>query len=119
AFYVRAQRARRQISANFAAAFARCDVIAGPVAPTVAFNLGAHSSDPVTMYLEDIYTIPVNLAGLPGMSIPVGFAGTRPVGMQLIGSAFTEARLLAVAHHYQQHTDWHQRMPAAYREDAV
>jgi len=119
AFYVRAQRARRQISAHFARAFESCDVIAGPVAPTVAFDLGAHSADPATMYLEDIYTIPVNLAGLPGMSIPVGFAGGRPVGMQLIGPAFTEGRLLAVAHHYQQHTDWHQQMPAAYREDVV
>ncbi len=119
AFYVRAQRARRQIAAHFAQAFAQCDVIAGPVAPTVAFNLGAHSADPATMYLEDIYTIPVNLAGLPAMSIPVGFDGGRPVGMQLIGPAFTESRLLAVAHHYQTQTDWHQQMPAAYREDGV
>lgn len=119
AFYVRAQRARRQIAAHFAQAFTQCDVIAGPVAPTVAFNLGAHSADPATMYLEDIYTIPVNLAGLPAMSIPVGFDGGRPVGMQLIGPAFTESRLLAVAHHYQTQTDWHQHMPAAYREDGV
>lgn len=119
AFYGRAQKARRQIAANFAAAFESCDVIAGPVTPTVAFDLGAHTSDPATMYLEDIYTIPVNLAGLPGMSIPVGFSGVRPVGMQLIGSPFTEAQLLAVAHHYQQRTDWHQQIPAAYREGNV
>jgi len=119
AFYGRAQKARRQIAANFEAAFRDCDVIAGPVAPTVAFDLGAHMSDPATMYLEDIYTIPVNLAGLPGMSVPVGFSGSRPVGMQLIGSPFTEGRLLAVAHQYQQRTDWHQQIPAAYREGAA
>ena len=119
AFYGRAQRARRQVAENFAAAFAQCDVIAGPVAPTVAFDLGAHASDPATMYLEDIYTIPVNLAGLPGMSIPVGFSGLRPVGMQLIGAPFTEARLLATAHQYQQQTDWHLRVPAAYEEGSL
>ncbi|ANJ66972.1 aspartyl/glutamyl-tRNA amidotransferase subunit A [Halothiobacillus diazotrophicus] len=119
AFYGRAQRARRQVSENFAAAFAQCDVIAGPVAPTPAFDLGAHASDPATMYLEDIYTIPVNLAGLPGMSVPVGFSGARPVGMQLIGAPFTEARLLNVAHRYQQQTDWHQRVPTAYEEGAA
>lgn len=118
AFYGRAQRARRQIAAHFAHALAQCDVIAGPVAPTAAFDLGAHRQDPATMYLEDIYTIPVNLAGLPAMSVPVGFSGARPVGMQLIGAAFTEDRLLAVAHQYQQRTDFHRQIPAAFREGA-
>ncbi len=116
AFYGRAQRARRQIAQHFAAALTHCDVIAGPVAPTPAFDLGAHRQDPTTMLLEDIYTIPVNLAGLPAMSVPVGFSGERPVGMQLIGAAFTEDRLLAVAHQYQQRTEFHRQVPAAFRE---
>ncbi|WP_407276802.1 Asp-tRNA(Asn)/Glu-tRNA(Gln) amidotransferase subunit GatA [Halothiobacillus sp. DCM-1] len=119
AFYGRAQRARRLIAAHFAQALSQCDVIAGPVAPTVAFDLGAHRQDPATMYLEDIYTIPVNLAGLPALSVPVGFVGQRPVGMQLIGAAFTEDRLLAVAHQYQQRTDFHRQIPAAFREGAA
>ena len=114
AFYLKAQRARRQVAAHFASAFEQCDVIAGPVTPTVAFDLGAHAADPAKMYLEDIYTIPVNLAGLPGMSVPVGFAGTRPVGMQLIGPHFAESRLLSIAHRYQQVTDWHQQVPTAF-----
>ena len=86
----------------------------GPTSPTVAFNLGEKVDDPVTMYLSDIYTIAVNLAGLPGMSIPVGFVENRPVGLQLIGNYFTEAKLLNAAHRYQQVTDWHQRVPAGF-----
>jgi len=86
----------------------------GPTTPTTAFNLGEKSDDPVSMYLSDIYTIAVNLAGLPGMSIPVGFGSNgRPVGMQIIGNYFTEAKMLNVAHQYQQATDWHLRMPSA------
>ncbi len=111
AFYRRAQKARRLVSAHFDRAFEQCDVIAGPVTPTAAFDRGAHSSDPAKMYLEDIFTIPVNLAGLPGMSVPAGFAGGRPVGLQLIGRHFDEARLLNVAHQYQQRVDWHRQMP--------
>ncbi len=111
AFYRRAQKARRLVTEHFQRAFERCDVIAGPVTPTPAFDRGAHSSDPAKMYLEDIFTIPVNLAGLPGMSVPAGFVGGRPVGLQLIGRHFDEARLLNVAHQYQQRVDWHSRMP--------
>ena len=85
----------------------------GPTSPDTAFDFGARSQDPVAMYLSDIYTIAVNLAGLPGMSVPCGFdARNRPVGLQLIGNYFSEARLLGVAHQYQQATDWHARMPA-------
>jgi aspartyl-tRNA(Asn)/glutamyl-tRNA(Gln) amidotransferase subunit A len=90
------------------------DVIMGPATPTAAFNLGEKVDDPVTMYLSDIYTIAVNLAGLPGMSIPAGFVGKRPVGLQLIGNYFDEARLLNVAHRYQQATDWHTRCPEGF-----
>jgi aspartyl-tRNA(Asn)/glutamyl-tRNA(Gln) amidotransferase subunit A len=114
AYYLKAQRVRRLIKDDFAAAFANVDVIAGPTSPTVAFNLGEKSDDPVTMYLSDIYTIAVNLAGLPGMSIPVGFVGERPVGLQLIGNLFSEAKLLNVAHRFQQATDWHTRVPAQF-----
>lgn len=119
AFYLKAQRARRLVANHFAAAFEQCDVIAGPVAPSVAFDIGAHAADPAKMYLEDIYTIPVNLAGLPGMSVPVGFVGNRPVGMQLIGPHFAESRLLSVAHRYQQATDWHAQVPAAFTEEGA
>jgi aspartyl-tRNA(Asn)/glutamyl-tRNA(Gln) amidotransferase subunit A len=88
------------------------DFIAGPVAPTVAWNIGEKSDDPVQMYLSDIYTLSASLAGLPGMSIPVGFgAHQRPVGLQLVGNYYQEARLLALADWYQQHTDWHTRRP--------
>jgi len=113
AYYIKAQRIRRLIAGDFAAAFARCDVIMGPTSPTTAFALGSRTSDPVQMYLSDIYTIAVNLAGLPGVSIPAGFdrAGL-PVGLQLIGDYFGEARLLNVAHQYQRVTDWHTRAPA-------
>ena len=114
AYYLKAQQIRRLISEDFRRAFEQVDVIMGPTSPTVAFNLGEKVDDPVTMYLSDIYTIAVNLAGLPGMSIPVGFASGRPVGLQLIGNYFTEARLLNIAHRYQQVSDWHQRMPQGF-----
>lgn len=112
AYYLQAQRIRRLIANDFVEAFKQCDVIMGPTSPSTAFKLGEKSADPVQMYLSDIYTIAVNLAGLPGMSVPCGFAGGLPVGLQLIGNYFTEAQLLNVAHRYQQATDWHQRRPA-------
>jgi aspartyl-tRNA(Asn)/glutamyl-tRNA(Gln) amidotransferase subunit A len=116
AYYLQAQRVRRLIAQDFAAAFERCDVIVGPTSPTVAFRVGEKSSDPVKMYLNDIYTTAANLAGLPAMSIPCGFgAGGLPVGLQLAGDYFTEARLLNVAHQYQRATDWHARTPPAFR----
>ena len=112
AYYLQAQKIRRLIANDFTEAFRHCDIIAGPTAPGVAFAFGAKSDDPVQMYLSDIYTISTNLAGLPGMSIPCGFgAGNMPVGLQLIGNYFDEARMLNVAHRYQQATDWHLRMP--------
>jgi len=113
AYYLKAQRLRRLISADFARAFGQVDVILGPTSPSVAFKLGA-KQDPLTMYLCDIYTIAVNLAGLPGMSIPCGFAGGLPVGLQLIGNYFTEPRLLNAAHRYQRETDWHRRVPPGF-----
>jgi aspartyl-tRNA(Asn)/glutamyl-tRNA(Gln) amidotransferase subunit A len=110
AYYLQAQKIRRIIAADFQAAFKECDVILGPVAPDVAWRLGEKSEDPVQMYLEDIYTLSTNLAGLPAMSTPCGFnANNLPIGMQLIGNYFSEARLLQVAHQYQQATDWHLR----------
>ncbi len=113
AYYIRAQKLRRLIAQDFVEAFKQCDVIMGPTSPTTAFKLGEKSSDPVQMYLSDIYTIAVNLAGLPGMSIPCGFdGGGLPVGLQIIGNYFDEARMLNVAHQYQLATDWHQRAPA-------
>jgi len=115
AYYLQAQKVRRLIAGDFARAFAACDVIAGPVAPTVAFPIGEKSSDPVQMYLEDLYTIPVNLAGLPGLSVPCGLgAHGLPVGLQLIGNYFDEARMLRVAHQYQLATDWHRKAPPGY-----
>jgi aspartyl-tRNA(Asn)/glutamyl-tRNA(Gln) amidotransferase subunit A len=115
AYYLQAQRLRRLITDDFNRAFEKCDVIMGPTSPTTAFNLGAKKDDPVAMYLSDIYTISVNLAGLPGMSVPAGF-GTdqRPVGLQLIGKYFDEARLLNAAHQYQQVTDWHKHAPKGF-----
>ena len=110
AYYLQAQKIRRIIAADFQAAFNQCDVILGPVAPDVAWRLGEKSKDPVQMYLEDIYTLSTNLAGLPAMSIPCGFNGNNlPIGMQLIGNYFSEAHLLQVAHQYQQASDWHLR----------
>jgi aspartyl-tRNA(Asn)/glutamyl-tRNA(Gln) amidotransferase subunit A len=112
AYYLQAQRLRRLIAADFEQAFRDCDLIMGPTSPSVAFPLGSKSADPVQMYLNDIYTIPVNLAGLPGMSIPCGFGtGHLPVGLQIIGNYFGEARMLNAAHQYQQATDWHLRSP--------
>jgi aspartyl-tRNA(Asn)/glutamyl-tRNA(Gln) amidotransferase subunit A len=114
AYYLKAQQLRQLISQDFKQAFGSVDVIMGPTTPTAAFNLGEKVDDPVTMYLSDIYTIAVNLAGLPGMSIPAGFVGKRPVGLQLIGNYFDEARLLNVAHRYQLATDWHTRRPEGF-----
>ena len=116
AYYLKAQRIRRLIARDFTDAFRRCDVIAGPVTPTVAFALGAKISDPVQMYLNDIYTIAANLAGLPAMSIPCGFGSEGlPVGLHLVGDYFAEARLLGIAHQFQRATDWHTRAPAGYQ----
>ena len=111
AYYLQAQRIRRMIADDFVAAFKQCDIIMGPTSPGTAFKVGEKASDPVQMYLSDIYTIAVNLAGLPGMSIPCGFAQDLPVGLQLIGNYFAEAKLLNVAHRYQLVSDWHTRAP--------
>ena len=112
AYYLQAQKIRRMIANDFQAAFAQCDVIAGPVAPTVAWKLGDMSDDPLANYLADIFTLPASLAGLPGMSIPIGFgAGNMPVGMQLIGNYLQEAKLLKVAHQFQLATDHHLKTP--------
>lgn len=115
AYYLKAQRLRRLITDDFNAAFEQCDVILSPTSPTTAFDIGAKTDDPVAMYLSDIYTVSVNLAGLPGISLPAGFdAGKRPVGLQLIGRYMDEARLLNAAHQYQEVTDWHQRTPPGF-----
>ena len=112
AYYLQAQRLRRMIAQDYQNALAQCDVIMGPVAPTPAWRLGEKSDDPVQMYLADIYTLSLNLAGLPGMSVPCGFSSDeRPIGLQIIGNYFDEARLLQVAHAFQSVTDWHQRKP--------
>lgn len=116
AYYLQAQKIRRLIAQDFQQAFTQCDVIMGPVAPTVAWDLGSKANDPIANYLADIYTLSTSLAGLPGMSIPVGFGqgeknAKRPVGLQLIGNYFDEAKLLNIAHQFQQATDWHQRRP--------
>jgi aspartyl-tRNA(Asn)/glutamyl-tRNA(Gln) amidotransferase subunit A len=114
AYYLQAQKIRRMIADDFQQAFQQCDVIAGPVAPTVAWHLGEHGDDPVADYLADIFTLPGSLAGLPGMSIPCGFGeGNMPVGLQLIGNYFGEAKLLNAAHRFQQATDFHLRRPEA------
>jgi aspartyl-tRNA(Asn)/glutamyl-tRNA(Gln) amidotransferase subunit A len=113
AYYLKAQQVRRLIAEDFRAAFAACDVIAGPAAPTAAFRLGDKTDDPVRMYLNDIFTIAANLCGIPALSMPCGFTSAGlPVGLQLHGPAFGEARLLDVAHRFQQATDWHARTPA-------
>ena len=118
AYYLKAQKIRRLIAEDFQAALGKtCDVIMGPVAPTVAWDLGEKTDDPVAAYLADIFTLSTSLAGLPGMSIPCGFGqgeknGKRPVGLQIIGNYFAEAKLLGIAHQYQQVTDWHTRAPA-------
>ena len=115
AYYLKAQQLRRMIKDDFQRAFEQVDLILGPTTPEVAFEIGAKTDDPVSMYLQDIYTISLNLAGLPGMSLPAGFVDGLPVGMQLIGNYFDEARLLSAAHAYQQVSDWHQQQPEAFR----
>ncbi len=114
AYYLKAQQIRHLISDDFTAAFEQVDVIMGPTAPTTAFGIGEKTDDPVTMYLSDIYTIATNLAGLPGMSIPVESVNGMPVGLQIIGNYFAEAKLLNVAHRYQQETEWHKQVPEGY-----
>jgi len=112
AYYLQAQKIRRMIADDFQQAFSQCDVIAGPVAPTTAWKLGDKSDDPLANYLADIFTLPASLAGLPGMSLPVGFGENgMPVGMQLIGNYLQETKLLNVAHQYQLHTDHHLKTP--------
>jgi aspartyl-tRNA(Asn)/glutamyl-tRNA(Gln) amidotransferase subunit A len=112
AYYLQAQKVRRLIARDFFRAFEKCDVILGPTSPTTAFELGAKADDPVQMYLNDIFTIPAPLAGLPGLSVPCGFDGKGlPVGLQLMGNYFAESKMLGVAHRYQQATDWHRRVP--------
>ena len=115
AYYLQAQKLRRMIADDFQACFRQCDVIAGPVAPSVAWRIGDNSDDPVARYLADIFTLPASLAGLPGMSLPAGFGeAAMPVGLQLIGNYFQEGTLLHAAHAFQQATDWHTRKPAGY-----
>ena len=115
AYYLKAQRVRALIAEDFKRAFTEVDVLVSPTTPTPAFAIGAKMNDPVTMYLNDIYTIGANLAGLPGISVPCGFVGALPVGMQIIGGHFTEERILNVAHRFQLETDWHKRAPEGYR----
>jgi len=114
AYYLKAQRVRTLISADFSRAFGSVDVLMGPTTPTPAFAIGAKTADPITMYLNDIYTIGANLAGLPAMSVPCGFAEGLPVGLQIVGPHFGEARVLAAAHALQRETDWHRRVPRGY-----
>jgi aspartyl-tRNA(Asn)/glutamyl-tRNA(Gln) amidotransferase subunit A len=114
AYYLKAQKTRQLISEDFLQAFKQVDVIMGPTSPTPAFTLGEKVDDPVTMYLNDIYTIATNLAGLPGLSLPVEPVNGLPVGLQIIGNYFTEAKLLNVAHQFQQVTDWHRAMPVGF-----
>ena len=116
AYYRKAQQIRRLIHDDFQRVFEQVDVIAGPTSPNPAFRLGEKIDDPLSMYLEDLYTIPVNLAGLPAISVPAGFSNELPVGLQLIAPKFEESRLLSAAHHYQQISDWHQRMPSLFTE---
>jgi aspartyl-tRNA(Asn)/glutamyl-tRNA(Gln) amidotransferase subunit A len=112
AYYLKAQKIRRLIAQDFVEAFKQCDLVIGPTSPTVAFKIGAKAADPVQMYLNDIYTTPANLAGLPAMSVPCGFGNdTLPVGLHITGNYFAEARMLQVAHQYQKATDWHARRP--------
>ena len=111
AYYRKAQQIRRLISNDFKNAFEQVDILLGPATPQPAFKLGEKTDDQVSMYLQDIYTIGGNLAGLPAMSIPSGFADQLPVGLQLIGDHLDESRLLATAHQFQQQTDWHLRSP--------
>lgn len=114
AYYLKAQKIRRLIRDDFVSAFQQVDVILSPTSPTPAFKFGEKTSDPISMYLSDVYTIAVNLAGLPGISVPAGFVNGLPIGMQLIGNFFAEAKLLNIAHHYQKITDWHKRIPEGF-----
>ncbi len=115
AYYLKAQQLRHLISDDFKKAFESVDVIMGPASPGTAFNIGEKAEDPISMYLSDIYTIAVNLAGLPGMSVPAGFVDNKPVGLQIIGNYFEESRLLNVAHQFQQQTDWHTKIPENFK----
>jgi aspartyl-tRNA(Asn)/glutamyl-tRNA(Gln) amidotransferase subunit A len=115
AYYLKAQRVRKLIADDFRKAFAEVDVIAGPTAPSPAFKLGDKVDDPIQMYLNDIYTIGANLAGLPAMSVPCGFVDNLPVGLHLVGAHFDEETLLRCAHQYQQQTDWHTACPEAFK----
>lgn len=114
AYYLKAQKIRRLIKNDFVVAFNEVDVLMGPVTPTTAFKIGEKSDDPIAMYLGDIYTLPISLAGVPAVSIPVGFSDNLPVGLQIIGNYFDEAQLLNVAHQYQQVTDWHRQSPSQF-----
>ncbi|HEX4151372.1 MAG TPA: Asp-tRNA(Asn)/Glu-tRNA(Gln) amidotransferase subunit GatA [Steroidobacteraceae bacterium] len=114
AYYLKAQKVRRLITDDFRRAFEKVDLVVGPTTPTPAFAIGAKVDDPVTMYLNDIYTIGANLAGLPGISAPCGFIDGLPVGMQLIGPHFSEEKLLSAAHQYQRATDWHLKTPGGF-----
>jgi aspartyl-tRNA(Asn)/glutamyl-tRNA(Gln) amidotransferase subunit A len=114
AYYLQAQKVRQLINRDFERAFGEVDVLIGPTTPTPAFPLGARMSDPITMYLNDIYTIGANLAGLPAISIPCGFIGNLPVGLQVVGPHFGEEKILGAAHAFQKETDWHRRLPEKY-----
>jgi len=114
AYYIKAQKVRRLISEDFSKALSEVDVLMGPVSPTTAFGIGEKTNDPIEMYLADIYTIAINLAGLPAMSLPAGLVDNKPVGLQVIGNYFSEDRLLNIAHKYQQVTDWHQQTPKGF-----
>ena len=115
AYYLKAQQVRHLIADDFKKAFKEVDVIAGPTAPTPAFKLGDKTDDPITMYLNDIYTVGANLGGFPGLSVPCGFVDGLPVGLHLVGNHFDEATLLRCAHAYQQMTDWHTQCPEGFR----
>jgi aspartyl-tRNA(Asn)/glutamyl-tRNA(Gln) amidotransferase subunit A len=113
AYYLKAQRVRTLVRRDFEEAFKRCDVIITPTAPTTAFKLGAKTQDPLQMYLSDIYTISINLAGVPALSLPCGFDQEgMPIGMQMIGKHFDEATILRLAHHYEEATEWHKKKPS-------
>jgi aspartyl-tRNA(Asn)/glutamyl-tRNA(Gln) amidotransferase subunit A len=115
AYYLKAQKVRQLIAADFKRAFSEVDVLMGPTTPTAAFAIGAKTSDPITMYLNDIYTIGANLAGLPALSVPCGFTAGLPVGLQIVGPHFSEGKLLNVAHGFQRETDWHTRLPEHFK----
>jgi aspartyl-tRNA(Asn)/glutamyl-tRNA(Gln) amidotransferase subunit A len=114
AYYLKAQRVRALINRDFVGAFQSVDVLMGPTTPTPAFAIGAKTEDPITMYLNDIYTIGANLAGLPAISVPCGFVRKLPVGLQIVGPHFSEARVLQAAHGFQKATDWHRRAPPGF-----